>query len=188
MKWYSKKYDLTPLLGLWHETMCLDLGWQNVGAPRKSTIAGLPSWTWLAWDDFIRVPSNTGVPKHMSFLRVIDCSINWAGEPMTSALKSVDLRVQAPLKTYTLPQKPNEVRFRLNGWRNSLVILDELRSSSIPYRDTFQSEIVNLLILARFRAHGQDNKSIVTYLVVQKMPGNTAFPRYKRIGPEKWTW
>ena len=53
VKWYSKRSELTPMLGLWRETLSLDLGWQNVGkdcqgaAPRRSTIVGLPSWTWL---------------------------------------------------------------------------------------------------------------------------------------------
>ena len=190
VKWYSKKYDLTPLLGLWHETLSQDLAWQNVGregdggAPRKSTIAGLPSWTWLVWDDFVRFPHFARVREHVPFLRVIDCSINWVGEPMTSALKSVDLRVQAPIKTLTLtlPQEPDEIGLRLNGLVQSLVILDELGWSSIPYRHSFLSETVDVLTLARTRANRQDTQSVVTFLVVQEMPGTTAFPRYKRIG------
>ncbi|PMD19873.1 HET-domain-containing protein [Hyaloscypha hepaticicola] len=189
VKWYSKKYDLTPLLGLWHETLSLDLAWQNYadcdgGAPRKLTIAGLPSWAWLVWDDLIQVPLNTGEGKHVQFLRVIDCSINWAGEPMTSALKSVDLRVQAPLKTLTLilPQKPDGIGLRLNGLEESRVVLDESGSSVILDRHSFQSETVNLLILARVRMNFTGTKSKVTFLVVQEVPRTTAFPRYRRIG------
>jgi hypothetical protein len=103
---------------------------------------------------------------------------------MTSALKSVNLRVQTPLKTLaiTLPQNPDRIGLQLNGLEQSVVILDELGSSSIPYRHTFQPETAHLLILARVRAKWQDSKSIVTFLVVQDMPETTEFPRYKRIG------
>ena len=190
VKWYSKEYNVTPLLGLWRETLSLDLAWLSVGregdggAPRKSTIAGLPSWTWLVWDDCVRFPQLPRVREHVPFLRVIYCSINWVGEPMTSALKSVDLRVQAPIKTLTLtlPQEPEVVGLRLNGLEQSEVILDELGWSSIPYRDSFQSETVDVLILEGIRGYGHTTKSHVTFLVVQEIPGTTAFPRYKRIG------
>jgi hypothetical protein len=188
VKWYSKKYDLTPLLGLWHETLSLDLAWQRVGinyggAPRKSTIAGLPSWTWLFWDDLVQIPLHAVKRIHVPFLRVIDCSINWVGEPMTSALKSVDLRVQAPIKTLTLtlPREPDRIGLRLNGLERPRVILDELGRSSISYRHSL-SETVDVLILARFRDNEDDTRSSVSFLVVQEMPGTTAFPRYKRIG------
>jgi hypothetical protein len=192
VKWYSKKYDLIPLLGLSYERLSLDLAWQSVGrkgdggVPRKSTIAGLPSWTWSVWDDLIQFPLFAGERPYVPFLRVIDCSINWVGEPMTSALKSVDLRVQAPIKTLklTLPQGPDGFRLQLNGLEKSEVILDELGWSSIPHRHSFQSETVDVLILARIRENWQA-KSVVTFLVVEEMPGITAFPRYKRIGAGK---
>jgi hypothetical protein len=61
------------------------------------------------------------------------------------------------------------------------VILDELGWSSIPHRHSFQSETVDLLILARIRENWQA-KSVVNFLVVQEMPGTSTFPRYKRIG------
>ena len=82
VKWYSKRFELTPLLGLWRETIGLGLGWQIIekdckGAmPRQSTIAGLPSWTWLVWNGYIQTPFNKGLKAYVSFLRVIDCSIN----------------------------------------------------------------------------------------------------------------
>ena len=189
VKWYSKGIELTPMLGLWRETLCLDLGWQNVAkdyegaAPRRSTIAGLPSWTWLVWDGFVQTPFHERVETYVPFLQVIDCNINWAGEPMTSALKSVDLRVQAPLKTLmlTIPQDPAKDGLQLDGWEQSTVILDELGSSSIPYRYT-QPKTAHLLILARVQANLQDSESIVTFLGVQDMPKVTEFPRYKRVG------
>jgi hypothetical protein len=30
VRWNSKKCELTPSLGLWHETLNLDLGWQSI--------------------------------------------------------------------------------------------------------------------------------------------------------------
>jgi hypothetical protein len=191
VKWYSKKYDLTPLLGLWHETLSLDLAWENSGThgddgpSRKLTITGLPSWTWLAWDDIVLVPNTAilGLQIH-PFLRVIEFSINWTGEPMTSALTNVDLRVQAPMKTskLTLSYNPDDKELRLNGLEQSRVILDEVGWLNIPYRHSFQSETVDVLILARIGGHWQSTKSVVTFLVVEEVPGTTAFPRYKRIG------
>ena len=189
VKWYSKRFELTPVLGLWLETLSLDLGWQNVGrdcegaAPRRSTIAGLPSWTWLVWDGYIQTPFHRGLEASVPFLQVIDCSINWAGEPMTSPLESVGLRIRAPLKTLmlTTPKDPDKDGLQLNGWEQSVVILDELGSSSIPYRYT-QPKTANLLILARVRANLQDSESIVSFLVVQDMPKVNGFPRYKRVG------
>jgi hypothetical protein len=189
VKWYSKKYDVTPLLGLWHETLSLDLAWQRVGiygdggAPQKSTIAGIPSWTWLFWDDLVQIPLHASKGIYVPYLRVIDCSINWVGEPMTSALKNVDIRVQAPIKTLTLTLPQEEgIGLRMNGLEESEVILDELGWSSIPHRHSFQSETMDVLLLARIRLNHQDAKSVVNFLVMQEMPGTTAFPRYKRIG------
>ena len=189
VKWYSKRFELAPVLGLWRETLSLDLGWQNVGkdcegaAPRRSTIAGLPSWTWLVWDGYVQSPLHKGVEASVPFLRVIDCIINWVGEPMTSPLESVGLRIRAPLKTLmlTTPRDPDKKGLELNGWEQSVVILDELGSSSIPYRYA-QPMTAHLLILARVRANLQDSESVVTFLVVQDMPKVTEFPRYKRVG------
>jgi hypothetical protein len=103
---------------------------------------------------------------------------------MTSALKSVDLRIQAPFKTLTLtlPQKPDGTGLRLNGLEHSRVILDELGHFGKPDRHSFQSETVNLLILARVRMNIKGAESKVTFLVVREVPGTMAFPRYKRIG------
>ena len=189
VNWYSKKFELTPLLGLWCETLSLDLGWQNIGrdcegtTPQRSTIAGLPSWTWLIWDGYVQAPFKNGVKAHVPFLRIIDCSINWAGEPMTSALKSVDLRIQAPLKTFMLTSRQNPAKdgLQLNGWEQSIVILDELGTSSLPYKYT-QPKTAQLLILARAQVNLRHARSVVTFLVVEAMPKVTGFPRYKRVG------
>ena len=102
---------------------------------------------------------------------------------MTSPLESVGLRIRAPLKTLmlTTPRDPDKKGLELNGWEQSVVILDELGISSIPYRYA-QPMTAHLLILARVRANLQDSESVVTFLVVQDMPKVTKFPRYKRVG------
>ena len=102
---------------------------------------------------------------------------------MTSPLKSVGLRIRAPLKTLmlTTPRDPDEKGLQLNGWEQSVVILDEFGSSNIPYRYT-QPKTAHLLILARVRANLQESESVVTFLVVQDMPKVNGFPRYKRVG------
>lgn len=189
VKWYSKRFELTSVLGLWLETLSLDLGWMISGrrfegaAPRRSTIDGLPSWTWLLWDGDIALAFYRGVGASVPFLRVIDYNINWAREPMTSPLKSVYLRVRAPLKAMMLSTSryPDEAGLELKGWRRSIIILDEWGYSSTPYRYT-QLKIAQLLILARVRAKLQDSESVLTFLVVQDMPRVTVFPRYKRVG------
>ena len=160
VKWYSKRFELTPMLGLWLETSSLDLGWMNIGrdcenaAPRRSTIDGLPSWTWLVWDGDVEPAFHRGVGAFVPFLRVIGYNINWARDPMTSPLKSVCLRVRAPLKTmmFTTPRYADEDGLELKGWRRSMVILDELGYSSTLYRYT-QPKTAQLLILARVRAN-----------------------------------
>ena len=183
--WFSKRFELTPMLGLWLETLSLDLGWMNNGrdcenaAPRRSTIDGLPSWTWLVWDGDVEPAFHRGVGAFVPFLRVIDYNIYWAREPMTSPLKSVYLRVRAPLKTMmlTTPRYADEDGLELKGWRRSMVILDELGYSSTPYRYA-QSKSAQLLILTRVRANLPDSESVVTFLVVQEVPKVTEFTRY----------
>lgn len=123
VKWYSKRFELTPVLGLWLETLILDLGWQSgrkdsEGAvPRRSTIAGLPSWTWLVWDGHVQWPFYRGLSASVTFLRVINYNINWAREPMSSRLKGLYLRVRARLKTMMLstPQDPKKDGLKLEG-------------------------------------------------------------------------
>ena len=102
---------------------------------------------------------------------------------MTSTLKGVYLRIQASLKTLrlTIPRNPDKAGLQPHGWEQSVVILDELGTSSIAYR-CVEPKTAHLLILARAQSHLQNSNSVVTFLVVQVVPKVTEFPRYKRVG------
>ena len=102
---------------------------------------------------------------------------------MTSALKGVYLRIQAPLKTLrlTTPRNRNKAGLQLHGWEQSVVILDDLGTSSLAY-NCIEPKTAQLLILTRAQSHFQNSNSVVTFLVVQDVRKVTELPKYKRVG------
>jgi len=75
--YYHSKTKATPLLGLWLETLSLDLSWYPIGR-RHSRIDGIPSWNWLSVDArlmYLVGVSESDAPENS--VGVVDWEINW---------------------------------------------------------------------------------------------------------------
>jgi hypothetical protein len=103
---FQKKLQATPLLGLWVDFMPRDLLWSRAldsSVPTSSHLPTLPSWSWLSYPGKISWGGNIlslfipiGLPTIHSVL--LDWSLTWASEPLTSDIKSTRLIIEGPVR------------------------------------------------------------------------------------------
>jgi hypothetical protein len=99
----------TPVLGLWKDTLYLDLDWR-VDDPSHSqaSLQNIPSWTWLSSHDVITyegvVAYTSGQREFSPKLNVVDWSVQWEDEPFTSELVHWHLAVRGPFGSCKIPK------------------------------------------------------------------------------------
>ena len=112
-EYFSEETGLTPILGLWKESLVDDLAWavdrtssysdandsdtKTQDTTRRSAILNIPSWTWLRYETPIRKIRTTGILLE-SHAKIQDAEVRWMETPLTSQIKSTKLTISAPLK------------------------------------------------------------------------------------------
>jgi hypothetical protein len=146
---WASTYELTPILGMWMETLPSALRWTFSWNGDSDELASdlnenIPSWTWLSRNNRgIGFPFDYEEDEVVEELNILRFDNTWSGVPLTSKLLTATLLVEGWVRSYQMIKDPNP---QYVGW----VILDE----GFPARETSK---YRLTISVNF-----DNKSIST--------------------------
>ncbi|KAK3369711.1 heterokaryon incompatibility protein-domain-containing protein [Lasiosphaeria ovina] len=115
-EYFSQETGLTPILGMWKESLVDDLAWavdqisssldandndtRTQDIPRRSSVLNIPSWTWLRYETPISRARTTGSVLE-THAKIQDAEVYWMETPLTSQIKSTKLTISAPLKRLT---------------------------------------------------------------------------------------
>jgi len=179
--YYHSKTKATLLLGLWLETLSLDLSWYLVGK-RDSRIDGIPSWTWLSVDaelmHLVGV-SESNAPENS--VQAIDWEVSWSSQPLTSKIISSKLLLSGLIKQIILPILPvinshelKNIQIISEGEHSGYCRLD------LPI-DSSESEVVLLLLHSQFKPKTTD-KLKEQFLILSQLPESGPQPKYRRLG------
>jgi hypothetical protein len=112
-QYFINEAKLSPLLGLWKDSLVHDLSWTvaqdtlwfnnassttTEGATKRSQIANIPSWSWLQVEARIKPPhlyASDGVIE--TFTEILEAHVTWAATSLTSSIQSTKLIVTGPI-------------------------------------------------------------------------------------------
>jgi hypothetical protein len=98
------------IVGLWQQSLIQDLLWIRMGpiapkAAREIEAAGLPSWSWMScpsrikfdiWQLTARIRQIDRYVRVQEYCKLTDFSVEWAGIPFVSPLKSAYIVLYGP--------------------------------------------------------------------------------------------
>jgi hypothetical protein len=185
IQWFQQRRDRLSMLGLWNESICTDLAWYMYREPgrvrqvQKSPIPNLPSWTWLSWDCTVRWATwmhRKDDFECVSLLRILDCNIEWTGEPLTSAPRTSRFQVAGFLTTIDFGKGIPKSGFAgIRGWKTNAHYLDGLEHT-VGLQGP--ADVLTLKL-----DNGIDAMYILTFLIVKSInTGVIGDQVYKRIG------
>jgi len=189
IKWYQDESQQTPVLGMWKESLMHDLAWVLThdfnASPKKSPIPGLPSWTWLHWDYRVTFWTPKGAHQQEGVdLQVLDCTVTWIGEAITSGIKASRLRVKGLLKRLELKHEIwagcDQVRLMVGDYSSNHchICVDELGTYMLTNNDASRFLWADCLLLSC----RVETKCKLSFLLVEHLFDGEEYPVYRRIG------
>jgi hypothetical protein len=194
---HSQHSNDTPLLGLWTGTLEEDLQWMRTGSlPEKNgqILENIPTWSWLwcrgrvMFEPWFYGPSQTSIIRN--HIKVIHKSVEWAGKPFISQVKSSMLIVEAPMKELYIGRDEGKNIFvgevGVTEWTESsssdaTFILDNEHDDEYLFK-TYPC------MLARSQSSELNRKECVNvFIIFQQVPESTEGNTYRRIGIGSYT-
>jgi hypothetical protein len=190
IRWEQSSSTRTPVLGMWKESLALDLCWSLTEYEdqrmRKSPILGLPTWTWLYWDSAVNFQIPQILPENMDYyLKILDYVEIWSGEPLISKLQHSMLRVRGLVKKLKLRAINNSSlgasHFGLEAYEDAYCFMDDEFVQNTVVEKLKNGLWVDCLLCAYGWGVRKGNW-IVSFLVLQRLYNYDECPSYRRIG------
>lgn len=194
-QYFADETGLTPLLGMWRESLLEDLAWYTNVEGSRSEIPNMPSWSWLRHEKRICEPPSQGCARSRAYSEIRKIDIGWTATPLTSPIKYTTLIVWGPI-VHLKFRLLESIKSQGGGWvlsdqdipEFSLFHLDE-KVASQSAREVFEAPCLALSTYHRTYSLDKDRQShgLGIFLALRKVDSKLGeTPKYERLGMGQW--